>query len=449
MERNDVPVFFASPLSLQELVSRKVALCLWFEKFRNTASECARWPYFDVFDMLVFSEVTIDVPFPIKRMIESGFDPVIIELLHWLKNSNRVLYHMEINDIYTRLDLVAFGGNGTIHFRGTIANFLNDSSLSDLVRFKIACVFCFEEQIDALWPIVCDEPELNIDDMYFHNDFMLFYWIARKKQDKLSEMLVPERGGIDHNKDIVTKFSSCTESPERGVPDHKSIDYLKDIIGRCYGCNLWLAMEYFMKLLDPVVQLKMVDDIFSSYSDPVCTVHLLPSLDAHLQRRILNKLLCKVVIDMARTFTRAEYATQAWLFIKDLIGKDKFSRMINTIIDLNCQLPFEFIQKDELLACIWSSASIHLKDVSDTLLNSVVSTLVIDFIGRISFLAAVLSSAEIPIRLNFWNQNWPKLISSVSQAQFEELMKVCLVEQTSIDDFERRLKNEPGFQEFY
>lgn len=435
-DENVSAVFHTSPRTLQELASMRLAFHIWLEKFAEVYARKSSLPYLELTELQFKADMLIGVPVAIREMIESYFPIIAVALNRWLcVHAIKVLHYFIGDLLFKHFDWVVFGGNGTIHFKDSISNILEDDSLDNRSRFEMACVYCVEEKINVLWPLVCDK--LCIDDMKFdYNTFMMYYWICRKRGELNRLPLNNYSNSIEH-----LMIQKCCA--------HPSYSY-------------WLAIEYFLSLLDPDDRLQQINDLFRSNVIDEYVRYLLPYFDAPAQRHVLNSNGTRILRAFVETRDLFDYAFQSWLYIRDFITGDQFYAEVIQVFVLHRNTNYYRYKKvqvydykyiEEMLAEIWSSSPDRLKEfiLNFHLLGILheMSTFRGDLIKNlsrdISFVLAMLSDADIELRKKFWKQNWSKWIEGVSSTHLNRLMDLCLVNTEAIDDFKKTLRKSDLF----
>ncbi|CAG7725327.1 unnamed protein product [Allacma fusca] len=149
-----------------------------------------------------------DLPTSIYDTIEEYVKKLGLSVENWLKEHyKRVLFFHYGRRNYVLYDFDDFVSDsaGGIDYVKTAERMVRCDRFNNAVKFKVACMYCFEDDVRRIWPSVWKE--VGLDQIQFDDCPQLYYWICRlsKQLDKIP--LRQEDDSIDGK-----MFNACIRS---------------------------------------------------------------------------------------------------------------------------------------------------------------------------------------------------------------------------------------------
>ncbi|XP_065225915.1 uncharacterized protein LOC135849416 [Planococcus citri] len=403
---------YPTPPALKQLASIAVAVNLWREKIskhrlNNSTDEI------DFSEKIPLDSVAPHLPSVLLLLVEKYAKNIQHSFRGWL---------IDILDVF---DEFICDFDGTIHHSRTAKRALCCNEVSKDVKFKIACQYCFENDILKIWPSVMDTvnlPDLNLNYRYRKPPLLLYYWICRLRNQ-------------------LYKIPPLDQ-------DYATID---DRLIRVLKANNWSAVEYFWNRSSNNAATRMENTIYLLENQPhvFCRYVLTKLSDEEIDRFVAGRsddwmktLLCGNSDWECGAIEGRPCFLAAWKFINNKVSESNFMCMVRGILRGHAchSLP---LHNDQSFSCeLWNSTPNHLK-------KSVIPHVLFEetlferqslyYMGdrRNSFLLAILTDCSFEIRNTFWLKNWRILLRATNTKDLQQFTKLCLKNDAAITQFKR------------
>ncbi|XP_065220008.1 uncharacterized protein LOC135845409 isoform X2 [Planococcus citri] len=281
-------------------------------------------------------------------------------------------------------DFMAWRADGTINFEETAVNLIECDLLSQMEKYRLACIYCKVDDVRKLWPIKTAA-----------NHPMVSYWNSRMSGTPYK---IPVEPG-----------SSCIEA-----------SLLK---GNFSGTRS--AFEYLWGFMTDDEQVQKVKNIGSwTKGRWLLKYALLKLSESQLQRVISNSnLVFYVLYEEARALV-----VPFWDHVKNMIKPEAFHALIfQFLVFVSRKVP-------SLAYEIWIRASEMLKN--HVLVNNFQHLLNSSTKDERLFLDLLLTT-DVETRENIWREKWRDIIVDVSPSYLQKIMELCLGSGDEIASFKR------------
>ncbi|XP_065223315.1 uncharacterized protein LOC135847616 isoform X9 [Planococcus citri] len=414
-----VPVEFAqpTPLSLKELSAISVSLGIW----RNEIHKCRINHTIENFNPLTLkiSSKTLlpDLPLVLYDVIDeyvSRFGP---SAATWLYNHYKRIfqsYHCHENSVLEVFDDFIADYYGTIDYVRTAKRMIACDRFSEVEKFAVACTYFFEDDINRIWPSVCESFDLNSTD--FGKCPQLFYWICRLRNE------------MDK---IPTKRNT---SVDEVMFDHHMVENRP-------------SLEYFWGHMSLGNRMRKATDTYRRDKKLLVTF-VLPKLNDQQLDEFLNTKGCKLILNLLNDRLRNRWFFQpTWKLIKSKVNESTFRTLVVEMLKFEQASAFEGCSRQPqnwLFHCslIWNSITDDLKQsiVEDILSNRALFENMRPFFFSserrfVGFLLIIISSASVEQRSRFWCDCGPHLIEGTRSEDLLRIMKLCFENKEEIVEF--------------
>ncbi|XP_065210932.1 uncharacterized protein LOC135839015 isoform X2 [Planococcus citri] len=260
-------LIYARPvMSLMELSSIAISIQLWRWKIRTQIknknfNKC--WFYDGIPLQSILPENT-PTPSVINRIVEKQVKNLRRSMSRWMLNHNTQIFriHHPLNFCFPlkNVDNFSYDYDGTVHWVRTAKRMMTCARFNEREKFKIACMYCFEDDIRRIWPSLSNEPDLDkflIFDIFPN----LYYWIycLRNEMHKIRILL---------------------ENDE---------DIFEQMLDRCESKN-WTPVEYFWSRVPSSRRFQKTLDLYDKHGRELFSRVVLPRLSkSELDRFVAEK----------------------------------------------------------------------------------------------------------------------------------------------------------------
>ncbi|GFX83027.1 ANK_REP_REGION domain-containing protein [Trichonephila clavipes] len=192
---------FGLILSLKEMTRRRVAVSLWnHDDIVTLIKTFAFSPYFHaemfhkgniLYDRIIGKIEKLLLPTALEDELRETTYSVGLEILkfnffqgEYLNEDNRFFFDNEIKIYWTVL--------GTIDKIRTAMSFVKDDKFDFTLRYKIACIYCLEDDIPILWEKMAQDKKISIktDSLAIIYQVLIYFWESEMKKElfKLHEL---------------------------------------------------------------------------------------------------------------------------------------------------------------------------------------------------------------------------------------------------------------------
>ncbi|XP_065208942.1 uncharacterized protein LOC135837556 [Planococcus citri] len=405
-------IFMNTPSSLQILASTEVALMLW--QCRCAASGVSKekfevfwWgnPFFSCEKILVAR-----IPSRIRSQIDEKIVTFGKELLEW-KGVHGSVFKCG-KTFYKCIEHIVLDSFGTIGYKATALNILNSGEFADVENYKMACLYCLEDQVRRFWPLITEE------DVNFKEDKCnLSYWNGFMKSGENSITDRPTKPFMVRWVELANRgedrASFTFEQFYQMLPDYETVEH--PVIFDLEDCQCRAAIRSL-----PTLNRIQVEEVFKGKA---------------------STMFGFLAIDDDEHFL--QYAHQSWTLVRHLILEDesRFFSVLHVLWKIAfcpdnsvCTSYTRCHEINELLLEIWSDASDELKAaVSNNHTNEFFdhdfneSTWFFHYHGHdMKFMIDLLNTSRNVDKVSLWQDNWRGFALRAKASDFEQLMSSCL-----------------------
>ncbi|XP_065204480.1 uncharacterized protein LOC135834500 isoform X17 [Planococcus citri] len=428
---NVFDLIYPSPATLQEISSGVLVSGLWRWEVENRENDDF---YKFLSELKLCKNLLPNTPSPIKRMMKVYCRRFISSLNEWLSDHYMKLFHFHHDDKFRILrDFYDFicDRHGNIHFLHTARRMMICDRLSNDEKFKIACMYCFEDDIRRIWPSVSEKLDLN--EINFGKTPELFYWICMLRNE-------PDR---------IPNY--------RNHPIH--VVMLRACLSRFYR---WSSVLYFWNRICPENRLTYAIYVSQIFKETFVRF-ILPTLSDQLLHKFVAERGSFLMEDLLTNCNDKFCALPTWMYIRNRMNENNYPLLIKSLIksESNYEISEDYLDEGSLfdrsstvyrtyLRCeVWKSSSDTLKRsaikfilTQDQLFSRICMRL--EEFKETRFLFTVLSDASFEERNAFWHKNWCDAMVDMSGADLHRMMKLCFKDENDIIRFKETSMAEYG-----
>ncbi|XP_065213596.1 uncharacterized protein LOC135840818 isoform X3 [Planococcus citri] len=418
---NVYDILFPSPPPLKEIAAISIALGLWRQeinshRIKNTLNQL------NLQQDILSSDSLPCIPATIISFIKIYIRRAGLSIQQWLHDHDtyhKILFGKEILN-----DFIDFVGDfdGTIHYVRTARRLVLCDRIDKILKFKIACWYCFEDDILQMWPSVSND--VKYTNVSFSSIPLPYYWICRLKNQLYK----------------LPRSNSAGESVEEQI-------FRNDF-------PAWSLKEYFWNRFDVDSRMRIAKKppvnfakIFSRYLLAKCNeLEIDEFANGRAYSFIAALLKCKSNLTYRSTGayfndddfqSRALYFRAMWALIKIRMNGGKIFRLIRRIAQMlyKLQEPIDVSVYCEL----WNTIPDNVKPEVTLAISRETSFLwsqySYSFHGELNksihssflfdFLFTMLSDATVEEKPKFWSNNWIRLIDRMSITELNQLLSLC------------------------
>ncbi|XP_065223014.1 uncharacterized protein LOC135847420 [Planococcus citri] len=328
-----------SPLTLKDMVSSHCAFVCWCLELDTPNSERI-WGNTWFKERTFHCEDILPVPVEIRSIINDKIRLIGQELENWL------VHHLQIINFIPRQVMASCiflnSPVGDVCYKRTAQNLLEVNYYAFNLReqFKIACRYCFEEDVRRLWAFLKDDPVLrkysfnNIESRpgYVHS---MDYWCSLMRGE-------------------LKKFYGCgseAKSPEWYVISNRP------------RMTIWAEMEYYWDKLND----KERNTLHRIFADKNLTKDLIFKYNLHQGVHIVLLRPYQTLHNLAENELYFHYTLQVWDCVKHSITRDSlfFHRILIILLPMafnQTRKPKHSDHMVKLIKQIWLSTPQDLKN---------------------------------------------------------------------------------------
>ncbi|XP_065219988.1 uncharacterized protein LOC135845402 isoform X2 [Planococcus citri] len=371
-------VFYSSfEGTLQELACKVVSISCYCQMEK---SNCSGMP----------SEIEA-LPTVIREMIQKWIPVVKRALMEWDYIHETIFSHRK--DKNFAIDFVSFiswEAHGQINEEKTAVNLMECDKLSQMEKYRLACIYCLVDDVKKLWPMETDADHLLIK-----------YWNYRMSGQQFTFEVDPE--------------CSCVEA---------------SLLMRTRNLS---AFEYLWGFLTDDEQVWSVTHIHNDY---FIKCMLLKLSESQLERVLISN--ASYVFSTLSMVESKILAVSLWDHVKNIITPDALNPIFLEF--LNC------LRSEGMAYDIWMRAPEMLKN--HVLANNFKDLLNSSTKDERLFLHLLLM-ADVETREIIWLKKWKDIIVDVSLSYLQQIMKLCLGSEDEVASFKRtHLSNYPLIKKY-
>ncbi|XP_065226106.1 uncharacterized protein LOC135849533 isoform X6 [Planococcus citri] len=388
-----------------------------------------------------------DLPTTIYDTIEEYVIKLGLSVENWLTEHHKTIFRYHYaHQNYILYDFDEFVGDsaGGIDWGKTAERMMGCDMFSKTKKFKVAGMYCFEDDVRRIWPSVWKKIGLN--QIEYHECPQLYYWICR-----LSNKL-------------------------RMIPTRRNVSVDEEMFNVCiFGTGT--SWEYFWNRLSTREQFIIVDDLSK---DSVFTFVelILPKLNDQQLEKFVNgsesgcNLICSLMTNVPHDFNHRDDQCflQAWMHMKNVMSEDVFTELIAKMWEIESKHYRSYRFKNrwygwvdqnqyKRICCrfrqVWTSAP---HNVTTSVTKNIVPKLRLynfnrdysheprehdrrnkDPVNSLEFLFTILSDASLKERNSFWCKCWPDLIEGAHFNDLPRIMRMCFENNDQIIQFKENV----------
>ncbi|XP_065219990.1 uncharacterized protein LOC135845405 [Planococcus citri] len=388
-------VFYSNPGQLQELACIATIASVWYRQMDTNHADITPEKLIDV-DYSEFARL----PSVLKQMIKELIPAVERSFKRWLYFHHLNVFSYRNTDalVFNLMAFISWRADGTISYEQTAKKMIESDMLSDTEKYRIACLYCFVDDVKKLWPMetAADHP-------------LIQYWNYRMSGKPCEIPLDPG--------------CSCIEA-----------SLLKHI-----DADTRSGFEYLWGFLtdeERVTTVIQISNRYSSYGPQVFLTDALCKLNERQLEHTVNRCADIIFRSMVRNWR--DLLIQFWSRVKKMVRNDHFYTIIRAFVwwDLRCieERGGSAFQGYNFAFEMWISAPSALKNyILDNHLREILN-LLLGFLKNeshrlpfqdIRFLIELLSSTSQANRDRFWKENWREILR-ISPKRTQQIMKLCL-----------------------
>ncbi|XP_065204477.1 uncharacterized protein LOC135834500 isoform X14 [Planococcus citri] len=427
MVSNVFDLIYPSPATLQEISSGALVSALWHWEVKNRVNDD-----FEEFlsELDLCQSLPLKMPSPIKRMIQEYSQRFVSSIKQWLFGHYKRLFHFHRNNKFHILhDFYDFTCNrfGNIHFLRTARRMMICDRLSNEEKFKIACMYCFEDDIRRIWPLVSERLRFNVTNYsHLEENPELFYWISKLRNE-----------------------------PDQ-MPDNGNDTLADVIVGSYISPSLhWSSVLYFWNRASPENRLARAIDLSQDIKEIFVRFILHTLSDQELDEFAAEKASSLMYALLTNSFDKF-CVLPTWMYIKNKMNESNFPRLIGALIKYETNYYDNTLvdEEDPFRLDDWSSTGDNTylccevwRSTPDELKRSAIKYILTRdqlFIRKhirptlfkeTRFLLTVLSDASFEDRNALWHKYWRHMMTDMRVTDLHRIMKLCFRDENDITRF--------------
>ncbi|XP_065220521.1 uncharacterized protein LOC135845682 [Planococcus citri] len=297
MNIEEYPLYYPTrPATLQEFAVTQVALRLCHFECMNPVDikNCPNRPSCDVF----LGRLAPSIKKSIDKRIISISSEIRKVFDYFMRDETAIFFSTTDTGVYQHtfarcFDSFTYGPDAAISLEATGKNLMSNDNLSLIEKYRIACTFCFEDDVRRMWPSVSNDESINTPD--YIKDPMLHYWARQINYDR------------------------------HEPPTYR---YIMRMLKR--SCDNWATFKYMLNQNSFEDQLSDLSDMFDTYNlkNVVC---LLPKLNRAQADHVLRHFPHKIIMELSSKEKYLEYLLQIWSMVKDNFSIGRFMGVIGVL----------------------------------------------------------------------------------------------------------------------
>ncbi|XP_065200378.1 uncharacterized protein LOC135831653 [Planococcus citri] len=423
-------ILHPTPVSLQKLSAMVVSLEIWrreVDKYRRSR----QLKELEVFSLGIENTlVTLpDLPSVIHKTIKKMFNKFANSVSSWLREHYKRVFdcykrYSHENFILQYFDNFICDYDGSIHYTRTAERMMRCVAFNAEMKFKIACLYFFEDDIKRIWPSV--SRQMSVDSINFQKFPQLYYWICRLT-NKLGKIRNPEPISFS------TWLSDTRTVDERMFDAHMSRNRP--------------TLEYFWNRISLGKQMKRFE-----YVDGYDFVRfILPKLNDRQLDELLNNYSGAFYTLFRYLHCNKKTVLRIWFYIrsKNIMSKSTFTDLVVNLIDDedygDDENEFDHENWEYLCREIWNNTPLDFKQSTISFISSDSGWLegmniVDDYHSNqihVEFLLLILEDASLKERNSLWRNCWKTLIEAIRTKDLQRMMRLCLRNEDEITQFKQ------------
>ncbi|XP_065209130.1 uncharacterized protein LOC135837693 [Planococcus citri] len=404
---------FPSPITLEKISSIVVAVELWRKEI-CAQLESKRSHELDFRNNIQLRTILPNLPSTIRSSLEEYIDTFRNSIVRWQKyHYPNVFDGSGSMDVLSRFDDFAWDWDGTIHEVRTAKRMILCDLITEDEKFKIACLYCFEDDIKQIWqsPFV-SETMKDLNKIDFYTCPQQYYWICYLRNE-------------------LHRIPNLYNVPI----DELMIDTLNDY--RTHS-----SMMYFWNRLPSDCQLR-VDICY--HAIVVFARFILPKLNEHQMDIFVAAHGYDLILHLLKYEPRLVHVLPTWMCIRSRMDTGQFRFFIYSTISMTEGEHLHSQSMTNVFSEIWESVPQHFKrSALDLVLHC---DQLFCFRNRfrrscsrgVKFLIVVLQDAAFEERNIFWLERWQNLIFCAPVEDLVDIMKLSFRNENEITLFKENV----------
>lgn len=359
------------------------------------------------------------LPDRIREMIMAQMYSMDVKLGRWTWSEENTCFAIGSRDQYAFVyfplsydHIVWKHDNFAMNVERTVRNMLKSDEFNALQKFKLACAYCFEDEIDEMWTSVSSIWEPDIISLIGNR--YVRYWIEKKMV-----------GGVPRNSQddvfVIQLLSESNLSAYEYYWNRLSSQHQVQVILHFIRCNITFPFEY-----------------------------LFPKLSLLQWIQLVNENPDNVMFHLIRNYytddRKKDSVLQVWAHIQDMMDDDVFKLMIRICCEHSCQIDEICLHRQ-----IWNNAPDHLKESFLKELFDIRCHALLDAAKVPAFFNTDLRSVDFHLKSIYFQKLSMSIMRYYSYSDFEKLISWCFTESEIIGfkasllaDVERGFRDQPA-----
>ncbi|XP_065223492.1 uncharacterized protein LOC135847736 isoform X2 [Planococcus citri] len=418
-------IIHPTPVSLIQLSAITVSLEVWrrkVNKYRIKGKLEKFDPYYKLERLDTWLKKMLpDLPSMIYQMIEKVLSKFRGSMLSWAINHDRKGF---CTDGSNDFDDFVCDYDGCIDYAKTAERMMLWEGFSSEMKFTVACMYFFEDDIRRIWPSV--SANLNVGFIDFDKCPQLCYWICRLT-NKLDKIPTRRSETVDER-----MFTEC-------MPYNRP------------------SVEYFWNRIPVEKQVRIAVDELSGYD---FVRFVLPKLDDVQLDEFVNDSNSDGLYNVFLNLHSDEWVVlRTWFHIRNVIKETNFTNLIIRMFDVEdyFSVADEHFSPGEwaFLCCqIWKHTPLNLKRSTINVFSSGsswIAAINIHDCGEcdcmkinVDLLLTILQDASLEERNLFLHNCWGCLIKPLQSKDLQRVIELCFENEVEINQFKRNVMVKSG-----
>ncbi|XP_065202578.1 uncharacterized protein LOC135832948 [Planococcus citri] len=395
---------YPSPPSLKQISSVAIAANLWRKIINDNANRSSN----------TSSGLKMILGSSVKNMLPDLPSTIYPNIVRSFSNIQFSLFTGWFTNVSDKFNEIVCDFDGFIDYDKLAKRAVLCERISDLEKFKIACRYCLIDDAMRIWPSISEQ--LNLSDINFENDPVVYYWLCHFRNQLDAIPLV------DHNLATIDEHLIEILNPKN-----------------------WSAVEYFWNHLKPESRIENAKYLLEN-NQYLFSKYIL----VRLKDEELNRLM--VETDLMKFLLNGEYRIEgcqnmdlggpcflaAWNYVKHKISVQSFIQLVQEILKQQNGNAY-YISNDSdnpsFSYELWSSAPQQLRNSIIRDESLIRSFFLENKLGRL--LWCILSEIPLKTRNTLWHENWRAVLPYKKSKDLQKFMNLCFNSKSDIILFKK------------
>ncbi|XP_065223538.1 uncharacterized protein LOC135847767 isoform X1 [Planococcus citri] len=417
-------IIHPTPISLKELSAMAICLELWHHKVNEyrTGGQLKEFQRYIIYNIATWIKSTLpDLPSTIYETIEKFLTRFVDSFRHWQHEHHKQVFGWNSHENYILQDFNDFACDYdcSIHYVRTAERMMRCEGFDAEIKFKIACMYFFEDEIKRIWPSVSNH--LSVELIHFILSPQLYYWVCRLT-NQLGKILTQNSETVDE------------KMYAEAMPHNRP------------------SMEYFWNRI-PLEKRIMLE--YGTFYNTDFVRFILPKLEERQLDELVNDGISFYTLFRYRHFDEEVVILRTWSYIKNIMKEDTFADLVVRLIEIEkCgneddeewEKPIDDEKWEYLSSEIWNDTPLNLKQSAIRLISSEsdwlenMNIMVEEHYSnqiRLEFLLLILQDASSKERASFLHNCWCTLIKAILINDFQRMVQLCFKNDYEITRFKQ------------